>query len=321
MRWALKLLAGTAAWVIIACALLGYGGGAFFALDALAHFRLHFLLFIPVVALIAVVARQWNVLWRLTVASLFLLAGLGPLWETPERFGVGKPLRIMTANIYQFNRQPEEMRAVFLEANPDVLVTNETQKSLGRGSGSLAERYPYRLSLSTTGDVLRTVIWSKYPMREGQLLLDDLVEPTGAHATIDLGQGFEVTVLALHLAHPIIGNQQIQIEALDRLAEGLPTPRIVLGDFNATPWSWAVMRIEDLTGTKRIGGYRPTWFGIYPNEFGRLRALLGQPIDHVLTSETVGVVSIETVTIPGSDHKGIMADLLVPAADGFSDGQ
>lgn len=321
MRWVLKLLTVTVAWAILVGAVLGYGGGVVFALDALAHFRLHFLLAVPLFALIALLFRQWAVFWRLTVAAVLLVAGLGPLWETPARLGVGKPLRIMTANIYQHNRQPDAVQATFLAADADVLVTNETQKSLTRGAGSLAARYPYRLSLSTTGEVLRTVIWSRYPMREGRLLLDDLVEPTGAHAIIDLGEGFEVSVLAMHLAHPIIGNQQTQIEALDRLAEGLPYPRIVLGDFNATPWSWAVMRIEKLTGTRRIGGYRPTWAGIYPNEFGRLRALLGQPIDHILVSDTVGVVGIETVTVPGSDHKGIVADLLVPATDGFSDGQ
>lgn len=321
MRWALRSLAGILVWVILAGTVLGYGGGLFYALDAIAHFRLHFLLAVPVVAVLVALLRQWQALWRLAVAAVLLVAGLGPLWETPERLGVGKPLKIMTANLYQHNRQPEALRAALLAADPDILITNETQKSLGRGEDSLAERYPFRLSLSTYGDVLRTVIWSKYPMRDGRLLLDDQIEPTGAHATIDLGGGFEVSILALHLAHPIIGNQRTQIEALDRLAERLPHPRIVLGDFNATPWSWAVRRIEQLTGTERIRGYRPTWAGFYPNEFGRLRAPLGQAIDHMLVSANVGVSDIRVVPIPGSDHNGLIANLLIPATDGFSDTQ
>ena len=312
MRQVLRSLVAFAALVILIGVVLGYGGALIYPLDALAHFRLHMLLLIPPLAAVALGVRHWRALWRLGVAALLAIAGLSPLWEDVPPPSDGTALTVMTANLYQDNPQPEVMRAALRAANADILVTNETTKAAQAGVTSLTQFYRYRLALSTTGTTLRTVIWSRFPMREGRLLLEDLVEPTGAHAIVEIAPGREVTILALHLAHPAVGNQGVQVEALDRISESLPHPLIVMGDFNATPWSWAVKRVGELTRARRIPGYRVTWYGAYPTIFGRLPALLGQAIDHVLVSPGIGVADIRRVVIPGSDHLGVWADLRIP---------
>ncbi|MEM1300564.1 MAG: endonuclease/exonuclease/phosphatase family protein [Pseudomonadota bacterium] len=218
----------------------------------------------------------------------------------------GAALAILVAVVLGFGG------AALIAADADVLVTHETTKAMQTGVTSLALHYEYRLSLTTSGQQLRTVIWSKFPMSAGALMLEDQIEPTGAMAMVDLGGGREALIVGLHLAHSAVGNQEVQIRALGTLLDGRPHPRILLGDFNATPWSWAMHQVAELSETQRVPGYRITWAGAYPSFAGDIPAPIGQPIDHILVSPDMGVQSVETLDIPGSDHLAVKATLLIP---------
>lgn len=312
MKRVLRYVTGGLAIAILGAVLFGFGGPLLFPLDLLAHFRLHLLLLILLVAVPTLLLSDFTAFWRLGTAALFALAGLAPIWEPVKMAEGGFALTVMNANLSTRNDQHELTRAALLAADADVLVTHETTKAMQTGVTSLARHYEYRLSLSTSGQKLRTVIWSKYPMSAGQLLLEDLIEPTGALAVLDLGKGREVLIVGLHLAHSAVGNQEIQIQALKELLADRPHPRILLGDLNATPWSWAMHQVADYSQTQRIPGYRVTWYGVYPSQLGNLPALIGQPIDHILASPDIGLGSVETLDIPGSDHLAVKATLLVP---------
>ena len=314
MRRLIRFIVALISIALLAAVCLGYFGPAVFALDVLAHFRLHFLLLCIPVGLLAVMLRDWVVVWRSVVIAVLAIAGLGVLWEEPLRGGGEVELSVMTANLFQQNSRTEEMQRELLAADADVLVTMETTKAVLSGSDSFALSYPFRLSLSTSGQTLRTVIWSKFPMRDGRLLLEDLVEPTGALAIVEVSPGVEFTILGLHLAHNVVGNQEAQIRAMDLIAESMPMPRVIVGDMNATAWSHALRWIEDLTATRRIGGFRITWRGFYPTWIGSLRVPLGLQIDHILLSEGIGVRGLETRSIPGSDHKAVLARIALPEA-------
>lgn len=312
MRRLLQISVTLCSIAIFVVVVAGYFGGFVFKFDVLAHFRLHLLILCLPVAVLALALRNWSAFWRSLVTAVIALAGLGVLWEAPDRDGGTMPITIMAANLYQDNTELEEMKRALLSADADVLVTMETTKATMTGENSLALKYPYRLSLSTSGQTLRTVIWSRFPMRDGHLLLEDLVEPTGAHAVISVKPNVEFTLLGVHFAHNLGGNQRDQIEALDLIAESLPNPLVIIGDFNATAWSHALRRVEDLTATKRVGGFRITWRGAYPGMLSAIKAPIGLQIDHALVSESIGVRSIRTLTVPGSDHMALLADLSLP---------
>ena len=312
MRQVLRLVLGSTSTIVLAGVVIGYGGALVAALDLIAHFRLHLLILCAPIALAALMLRCWQALWRTVVGALLAIAGLHPLWETDVRPSAGLPVVIMTANLYQHNPVPDAMRQAIVSADADILVTNETTKSTQTGPNALTRLYPYRLSLQTRGQTLRTVLWSKFPIRQGKLLLEDLVGPTGALGIVTIAPGREIAVVGLHMAHAAVGNQHLQIEALDEILRGLPEPRVVMGDLNATPWSHAVRRIERLTGTQRIPGYRVTWNGGYPTTIGDMPSLLGQPIDQILVSTSVGIDRIETLAIPGSDHRAVRAVIRIP---------
>ncbi len=293
---------------------LGYGGPVFHGLDLLGHFRLHLLIVAVVLFLLALSLRRIGAIWRAAAAAVFALAGLSPLWEGPVATADGPALTVLTANLRYDNPQAAEMLATLVAANADILVTNETTTATLDGANPLSALYPHRLSLKTRGRILRTVIWSKYPTSDGALFLEDKVGPTGALAVVELPNGRRVSVLGLHLAHALPGNQRRQIEALDAITAEVPRPLIVLGDFNAAPWSHALRKIESLTGTKRVPGYRITWRGEYPTPVGPIPALMGHAIDHVLLSPGMAAETVKLIPIPGSDHSAIRAVVRLPDA-------
>ena len=90
-------------------------------------------------------------------------------------------------------------------------------------------------------------------------IAEGCVEGEGlAWVRIEFG-GKPVTIAGLHLDWPYPYDQPTQIDALEPQLKALPRPIIVGGDFNAAPWSHAVARIAQETGTSVVGGLRMSW--------------------------------------------------------------
>lgn len=310
----LRTIAGLAGAALLALVALGYGAPFFYELDLLAHFRLHLLGLSGIIALAALVLRARGALWRAVAAAVLALAGLGPLWEGSGPAGTGRPVTVATANLYWHNERPEEMRRAVLAADADILLTVETSRERVGGAGAFAEAYPHYFVQHPGSPDWRLVLWSRLPIREGgHVLLDpEHGAAYGVQAVVEIAPGRTLSVLGLHLEHVSVGSQGAQVEALGRLAADLPRPLVVMGDFNATAWSWAVHRAEALTGTRRVGGVTRTWHGHYPTPLVRVPEPFGLPIDHVLVSPEIGVEQIGTLGIPGSDHDAVRAVLRIP---------
>jgi endonuclease/exonuclease/phosphatase (EEP) superfamily protein YafD len=94
----------------------------------------------------------------------------------------------------------------------------------------------------------------------------------------------------------------------DAVARGAPGPTVVVGDLNATRWSagFAPLIGAGLRDSATGWGWQPTW----PADLGPL----GVPIDHVLHSPDLRVVSRSVPAWPGSDHRAVQAVLALPPA-------
>lgn len=305
VRSVIAALAGATALGIVA----GFGGGWWPLLDLVAAFRLHLGVLAVLLALVAALGRHWRL--AAVGAGLALLAGasLGPALEAPGPTGSGRPLTVLYGNVNDTNAIPGALAAAVIAREADVLVTSETSRDL---AGRLARHYPHRLVAETGGGARRTAIWSRFPLRETRLYPDNTVAPTGASAVVDLGRGLAVGLIGGHFSRPTEAVQPAQVAALRGIAAGLPRPLLVVGDFNAAPWTATLARAARLTETRIAGGYRVTWRGAYETPLGSLPEPWGHQIDHVLVSEEIGVEAIETVPLPGSDHAGLLARLRVP---------
>jgi len=307
-----RLALGAAATLFV-LTLAGYAGHWGPTFETIANFRLHLAIGAGVLAVVLGLAGQRRGAGFAVLSMVIAAAGLGPLFDPVERPGTGRPLTLLYANLHDHNPEPAALAAVLHATGADILITSETPRTVADGPGGLAAAYPYRLVHDGAGETLRTAIWSKYPLGGGVLYLNNTVAPTGAAATADLGGGVTLGLIGGHFSRPFERLHMIQAEALGPIAAKLGQPLIVAGDFNAAPWSRVVARAAEVTGTRILGGYRVTWKGHYQTPLGPLPEPLGHQIDHVLLSDGIGVEAVETLDLPGSDHRAILVRLRIPA--------
>lgn len=306
MRRLIVALAGLAALAVLA----GFGGRWLPLLDLAAAFRPHLAVLAGALGLVAVAARQWRPAGLAAGAALVAAASLGPALEPAERAGEGRFVTVLYGNVRDGNPEPAALAASLLAQQADVLVTSETPAAV---AARLAGHYPHRLVAQRPGRTVRTAIWSRLPLRQGRLHMNNNITPTGASAVLDLGGGREAGLIGVHFSRPTEAVQPRQIDGLGEIAAGLPRPLVVIGDFNAAPWSATLARAARLTGTRIAGGWRITWRGSYPTPLGPLPEPWGHQIDRLLVSDGVGIEAIGTVALPGSDHAGLLVRLRLPA--------
>jgi endonuclease/exonuclease/phosphatase (EEP) superfamily protein YafD len=92
-----------------------------------------------------------------------------------------------------------------------------------------------------------------------------------------------------------------------------PAPEsFIVGDLNAGPWHPAFRRLTRSKwrdAANVVGqGLRPTWPSWSP--------LPISPVDHVLVSPGLGVAGADTLAIAGSNHRALIATLVIPRAGG-----
>ena len=95
------------------------------------------------------------------------------------------------------------------------------------------------------------------------------------------------------------------------LQAALPTsgPRVVVGDFNAVashPTQRALRRDGWASAVEQTGS---GWVPTYPAGDPRVPPLID--IDHVYVSSGVHATGLRTVRVPGADHLGLLATLVV----------
>ena len=318
-------------WLLVVLAtlgvLLGFGAPWSEVLDVVSYFRPHFGGLAAVGAMLALWLPRWRIKWIGFGAAALAVATLGPVWRSVERPVSGasqvQTVTVMTANILGARNPSLDLTgSVLVAADADILATMETPGAWRDPQSPLGKHYPYNTieRKPHTG----VIIWSKFPLRQIESSHATKSRPGYATVMAELGGGAGFGVTAIHMSWPIVadGAQAKQIEAARSLLSATSGPKLLMGDFNAPPWSQAMKRVEETTRLSVIGGLRRTWIGGYPNplqylltgsRYGReIPAVLGHHIDHILPSREVGVAQIEVIPLPGSDHRAVWARLRVP---------
>ncbi len=276
------------------------------------------LLAIPV-ATLAGRGRRWVSLGIAVVAAalpwLFLAPYASGHQSTPDSGAAAVSVRVMVVNAQEGRGSAEDVVAAVTGNAIDVLVVTEL-------TGELAH------DLTTAGlDRQVTARWVRIPGQDG--VPSDPEAGMGVWTRMPAGESSEIpgttwpavtlsmpqqgfTVIGGHVATPLpAGGARwaADLTALRSAAQPVPGPMILLGNLNATPWH------ADLRAFSRVGvrdaadvlgqAPRPTWPAWSP--------LPLLPLDHVMVAGGVGVESVGTVVIDGSDHRGLLASLLLPA--------
>jgi endonuclease/exonuclease/phosphatase family metal-dependent hydrolase len=246
-------------------------------------------------------------------------------------------LRLMTYNVHRCvgvdrKLDVERVAAVIAASRPDIVALQELDvgrartrnvdqahalaQLLGMKSHFHAamhveeEQYGDAILTALPERLVRAAALPGYPRVRG-------LEPRGAlWVAVDLGNGIELQVINTHLGL-VPQEQQRQAAALLGekwlLSEGFTAPAVLLGDFNATPYSQTYRMLHTVMRDAQAGR-RVSPTSTFPSRFPFMR------IDHVFLA---GEVEVKSVSSPydararvASDHLPLVVDLEVriPAA-------
>lgn len=240
--------------------------------------------------------RRW--LWGLPLAALPLLTASRALPQAD----VGVPaLVVAAANVHVSNTDPARLLAWLARHPANLVVVTELSPGFAAAlERDAARRYPHRALHP------RSTPWGVGLLSDRTL--HDVTATSSAQGVLRLSatvlvDGRRVRIVCVHPAPPysaqLHARRDAMVRALSRRATAMPT--IVAGDFNATPWSRALLdpRAANLS---RATGLAPTW----PTHW---KVVPGIPIDHVLASGHWRRGASQVGPELGSDHLPVRADL------------
>lgn len=291
-------------------ALVGLFGSFHWLADLTNHFPMQALGAVLTGIAIQLLARRWKAALILSPLLILPLVRVIPCYASPPQLSsIGTDLRVCAFNVLISNPQKNEAVEWVRHCDADLVVLVETDAAWCRAFDALKDLYPHRLAKSRA-DSFGIHLLSKHPILSHQ----HRIPPGGLvpllEAVVSTPAG-PVTVYGVHPLPPMSGEAARSRDAYLRhlaLDAGKKSgPVILLGDFNATPWSVAMRPLRDAGFVDASNGYghSATW--------SRRNPLLAIPIDHILTRGLPPPKSFIIGPDLGSDHRPILADLLLLA--------
>lgn len=283
-------------------------GQLWIAFDVFSQFSLQF----AVVTAAFLVGRFMPRL-RLLTAFVIIAAGLAAIGAWPHVatdyvrvLDTAKPgerqLKVAQFNSWYDNPEIDAVRVEIERIDADIITLVELGPHHRRILKELTGRYPYQVECFAV-DFCHMAILSKLPILSGNGRTGWKGPPI---ITAQLGpEAGNLLVFGVHtIRFPHSRAQFNQIAGLVELLAAIPGRKLVMGDFNATPYSRIIHTVEQNLGLVRLSGL-PTW----PS-----RLHLPQvAIDHIFV--TPGIRQLETQQIgepAGSDHYPVSVKIAVP---------
>ncbi len=289
--------------------------------------------------------------WRSTVIALaatgFLASAVIVVpeivssWLTRPAIHLDRPvIKLMDRNLFGQNDQMPEVAKAIEQENPDIITFQEYFTEQRNDLHPLiAQKYPFFVRCSGRKRAF-LAIYSKTPfVLAPQTLCPTRFSPGNDDiarlvARFKDKSGQEFTVVTTQLNWPIQINPLFrnglsiserltgtyerktrEWRELARAIDAIRGPLILVGDFNSTPWSYAMARFESETGLKRQTRNLAT----YPKLLywaGRWRETLPVlPIDHLFSRGNIGVFDVVTGNPAGSDHLPLIARFSIGAGE------
>lgn len=262
------------------------------------------------------IARRWVLTIVAALLCAVMLVVLLPRFIGPEKSTVPTAsIRVLSANLGLGRADPHATVALATQS-ADVFITQEMtpEVATAMSAAGLDAVFPHR-AIDPRPMAAGIGIWSRHPI-VGSASVDGYQMPMLSARIRVPGVRFDATVLAVHLAAP-------WVQPLRWFRGDIDTLPTTMGDLARIAGSGAVIVAGDLNATydmqpfRRLldEGYRDAaeqaGAGLtlsYPSRPWR-RPVVG--IDHVLV-RNASAAAAQTVTIPGSDHRGLLAVIDLP---------
>ncbi len=323
----LRLLVGLLIVVTAVPAILALFGFAVPFLDLFNHLQL-LLFFGTLLAVVLSLLFGLPVAWKVFAVLGLLSSGwiFGPEWlasisPRPPASG-GTIIKVMTHNVFGLNYDMERVASVIEAERPDIVALQEYFPEQTRLDGLLKPDYPYSARCQG-GKRANIALYSKIPfdreMPAGDCPDDAYGRQRTAHiiAGFTLSDGTHFSVMTTHMDWPFpIERQAQEFQSAVDSVKGVTGPLILVGDFNSTPWSYAMKGFERDSGLKRETHALITYplaLTVPPriSRNGLLKTLPFLPLDQVLERGVV-VHELHAAAPTGSDHLPVAFSFSVP---------
>jgi endonuclease/exonuclease/phosphatase family metal-dependent hydrolase len=228
----------------------------------------------------------------------------------------GVRLRVATVSLRLGRVAPGPVLDLVRRHDVDVLAVQELtpESEYALRAAGLEELLPYAHVIpARPGSVPAAsgAVWSRRPLHGRGAVPGAFEQPT---VRLRFGDGPDVEVTAVHIVPPATSPRAVRTWILG--LEALPPPepgvlRVLAGDFNATldhAALRAVLRHGYVDAARAVGsGLTWTWRPLRL-PFPRL------VLDHVLVDPRIGVAGVDLVAVHGSDHRAVVAELVVSRA-------
>jgi endonuclease/exonuclease/phosphatase (EEP) superfamily protein YafD len=276
-------------------------------LDPISNFTPHFIMMCLAFALAGILPR--GRVMGAVVLLILMVVGYGswPHYLSEHQGVTTAPadhaaLRVATFNIQAHNTNLDDIAKSLVDLNADVVTLIEFKKSQIGLAQKLSAVYPYAYTCHQLPRC-SAAIFSKLPFATTSAR-SEWEGPPYVMATFGADYG-NVTVLGVHFQRFPNSVRQFQhAQAIVKLMEAITGNTIVMGDFNATPFSRVLSLIEEGTALRRRTAL-PSW---------NARLFIPQfAIDHILTSPLIKPLSNEAIgSSAGSDHFPVTMLFSVP---------
>jgi endonuclease/exonuclease/phosphatase (EEP) superfamily protein YafD len=296
--------------LIAVVSLASFAGRWVWWLDVLANFRAQYVVSLAVLGVVIAASR-----WRRTGLALLVVALINVVFVAPLFVGspgepvAGAPsIRVLNLNLLSNNERYSDVIEYIEALDPDLVVLHEASRPWEVAIDAAGLEYEIirgrsdQLIFGTLVMVRGDVEAVSYGFAEGQPRAIALeYQPDGWPAPL--------RVLTTHPLAPTTAERAAlrdsQLEFAANWAADQQGAFFVVGDMNASPWSWPLQRLEDSGGLRnsQIG------FGLQPTFPASSIGVLRVPIDHLLHSQDLRVRDRRLGPALGSDHFSLIVDL------------
>ncbi len=286
---------------------LGRLGFLWIRFDVFSQFAMQFV-FLAMAAVLGLAVPRFKGLFAIVSFIVLICAyGLWPHFAKSGAEGLAtegeKRLRVAQFNAHSNNPNHDQIIAMVKALNPDVMTIVEFVPSSKPVLEGLKADYPYQATCWEIS-ACNFAILSKSPLEN---ITGKGTWEGAPFLQASLGAEFgNLNVVAVHTTRfPFAVAQFKQVNALAKYLEAVPGQLLVMGDFNATPFSRVLQ-----TFTSSLSLVRQTNLPSWPSQL----SLPQLAIDHIFTSVGIRALGQETIgENAGSDHFPVAITLAIPA--------
>lgn len=324
MRKAISFVFCVGTIIIFVLTLISFSHFQSQSFDIFDHLRLHYF----VCAGLAFFIFLWLKKTFWTALALFVLFSNGyilysssllTLAETKVSQGT-KVIKLLNFNAYFRNKDSKGFLEYVSQEQPDVIVVEEF---VGLGEDverSLKSHYKYsgphitKPENETTNHPNYIFIFSKFPFQLKTFKHWDFGDrnPPMAHVELTI-EDTKIDLIAVHMHWPY--NAKLKAQGLGWLSEylkPLTNPVLLVGDFNLTPWSDALLEFTSANKLKKFGTFERSW----PSQTADIYIPFAQfLIDHAFVRDNdkwkINKHRFEAGPSIGSDHLPMISEFSI----------